>query len=168
MPRISDKMRLMQDRHPHQRMGTRLRRWRGAGLLPACLLLLAGQVALAQPVRPYAMPRTTVQSFATGLQAAVKANNPEQVARHVLFPLRVNTGPGRFHFVKREDFVAEYYRIFDPVVKAAILKQDLEGLEQSAGDIALGDGMVTVAGVCADRACSAVAPKVTTVDIRPP
>lgn len=130
-------------------------------------LLLASLSAPAQP-RPYHLPPEEVRLFATGLQEALKANNPQQVERFVLFPLRVNTGPGKFYIVSRDDFGSEYYKIFNPVVRAAILKQDMNALEQSAGDIAIGDGMVTVAGVCQDRRCAAVSPKVTTMELRPP
>ena len=134
----------------------------------ACLLL-AGVPTAAQPQpRPYELTAESVRQFATGLQTAVKANNPQQVANFMQFPLRVNTGPGRFHFVSREDFASEYFKLFDATVKAAILKQDMSSLEQSAGDIAIGDGMLTVAGVCQDRRCATASPKVTTVDLRRP
>jgi len=131
-------------------------------------LCATAQLVAAQQPRPYAMPGDEVSRFVTGFRAAIAANDLERVAGHVGFPLRVNTGAGRFHFVGRADFISEYFRIFSPKLRAAILKQDIDGLEQSAGDIAIGDGMVTVAGVCRDRQCATVTPKVTTVDLREP
>lgn len=140
-----------------------------ASAAAACALLTIPPAAAQQPQpRPYELTAESVRQFATGLQTAVKANNPQQVANFVLFPLRVNSGPGRFYFVSREDFASEYFKLFDAIVKAAILKQDMGSLEQSAGDIAIGDGMLTVAGVCQDRRCATASPKVTTVDLRRP
>ena len=153
---------------PASRPSTRWRLRVVAILSQACLLAAALPAMGQQAPRPYKLPGEEVRRFATALQAAVKADNPELVAGFVLFPLRVNTSPGKFHFVRRDDFVAEYYKIFDVAVKSAILKQDMEALEQSAGDIAIGDGMVTAAGVCPDRQCATMSLKVTAMDIRRP
>ncbi len=154
----------------HTKSPLRLLNIRRIAYIEIAWMLLASLPAAAQQQqpRPYELPAESVRQFAASLQLAVKANNPQLLASLVQFPLRVNTGPGKFYFVRREDFVSEYYKIFDVTVKAAILKQDMGSLEQSAGDIAIGDGMLTVAGVCHDRHCATVSPKVTTVDLRSP
>ena len=130
--------------------------------------LLATSSVVAQQPRPYQLPREDVHRFAIGLQAAVNAGNLQQVADHIQFPLRVNTARGNFYFVRREDFPADYAKIFTAELRAAIRKQDMSALEQSAGDISIGDGMVTATGVCSDRGCATLAPRVTTIDVRTP
>jgi hypothetical protein len=133
----------------------------------ASLLITASGTARPQP-RPYQVTKEELHRFAAGLRAAVEAGDPHLVAGHRQFPLRVNTTQGGFYFIKREDFVSEYDKIFSPRLRAAILKQDMSALEQSAGDISIGDGMVTAAGVCGDRGCAAITPRVTTIDVRGP
>ena len=54
-------------------------------------------------------------------------------------------------------------RRFADVLRAAV---NANSPEKVAGDIAIGDGMVTAAGVCQERQCATMSLSVTTVDIR--
>jgi len=135
----------------------------------ALLLVAALHVtspAASQPGRlPFMVDPDELARFANELRSAVEAQEPHRVARFIRFPLRVNQAGREVRFLYADEFVSEYGRIFTPRLRTALLRQDLTHLEQSVGDVALADGMLTVAGVCTDNPCATIAPSVTTVDL---
>jgi len=137
-------------------------------LLLAAVSLFALPATPQQSRLPYMVEPDELARFATGLRAAVEAQSAARVARFVRFPLRVNQAGRQPRFLGADDFLGEYSRVFTPRLRAALLKQDLTQLEQSVGDVALADGMLTVTGVCPDQRCATIAPRITTVDLHEP
>jgi len=138
----------------------------------ALLLAAAWQLTLPaasqQGRNPFMVDPEELARFANGLRSAVEAQEPGGVARFIRFPLRVNQVGREARFLRAEEFVSEYGRIFTPRLRTALLRQDLTRLEQSVGDVALADGMLTVTGVCTDSRCGTIAPSITTVDLHEP
>jgi len=140
---------------------------RRAFLLTAALHVTL-PAASQQGRQPFMVEPDELARFAQGLRAAVEAQDPARVARFIRFPLRVNQAGRQARFLRADEFLGDYGRIFTPRLRTALLRQDLTHLEQSVGDVALADGMLTVAGVCPDQRCATIAPRVTTVDLHEP
>ena len=128
-------------------------------------LLLCSQPAQTQSLRPDFTSAELVQ-FATAVRTALARGNVDALARHVLFPLRVDTTAG-VHFVQKADFIGEYPRVFTTNVKAAILEQDLDALEASTINVKLGNGVVLIESTCTFRRCEKGSLRIVAIDLRP-
>jgi hypothetical protein len=103
--------------------------------------------------------------FATVLQAAVRRNDPEQVAKYVSFPLRINNASGQSRTLTRAKFRVQYGKVFTPDVKAAVMRQDTDSLHQSWRGTMFGNGVVWASGVCEDKACTSRKLLVTAINL---
>ena len=133
----------------------------------AALSALAPFVWAAEP-GPTGFTTEELVRFGSALQAAVRADKADTVARFIAFPLPVNEGPTLSREIREAQFRREYTKVFTPDVKAAILAQDLSVLHQSWRGTMFGDGNVWVSGLCKDKSCSHSVLKVTAVNIRTP
>lgn len=134
-------------------------------------LAIAVAVATAQPAYPQDLLLSRVSSeelreFAERFRSAIEAGNWQKVESLIMFPLRVNTGPGKFYFVSRGEFISEYGKVFNPGVRAAILGHDAASLEKSWRLTGADVNVVSVAAVCTYHRCSKPVLKVVTVDLR--
>ncbi len=142
-----------------------------SSVLPlARALLVATALSAAQLVHAQApglglngVTQEELARFATTLRSAIESGKWQQVEAHIAFPLRVNTGPGRFRLVNRVDFVSEYGQLFGPQTRAAILARDAGGLQELWRGANAGSSPVTVSGVCMSQRCSTVVPKIVAV-----
>jgi len=134
-----------------------------AAWLLGCLLLQP----VAAPALPADFTPEELAGFVTSLKGAVAS--PSAVEGYILFPLKVTTGPGTFHFVTRAQFVADYYKVFTPRVKALILNQDVAALQRSGLGVAIGDGVVWIESTCGSsgrQACAKGTLRIVSVDLR--
>ena len=131
----------------------------------ASLLIASAPVNAQQPLPP-SFTTEELMRFVTGLQAAVASGNSQGIENYISFPIRVDTGPNIFRFVNRAEFVVEYYKVFTPKVKSAILNQDPGSLDQTLLGTTFGNGIVSVASVCPYRQCSRGTLKIIAIDLR--
>lgn len=89
-----------------------------------------------------------VRQFLEALQAAVRRNDPSELANLIEFPLRVSSGAKSNYVRSKNQFLAEYPRIFDSAVKRQILAQRYEALFSNYQGVMIGDGVIWFSGVC--------------------
>ena len=132
-------------------------------------LALLGAMAMiclhAEETGPDGLLTEELKAFVVTLQKTVQDDSPEKIAPLIQFPLRVNAATGKNHSVTARRFTAEYGQIFTPVVKAAILRQELDEIFRNSKGAMLGNGEVWISGVCLDQGCQVAPPKVTTINI---
>jgi hypothetical protein len=102
-----------------------------------------------------------VANFLASLQDAIRAENPNQVAVLVKFPLRVghpskpSARPLRAVKVRNAaELVRRYSEIFTPEVRAAVLAQSPDTLFRNWQGAMVGNGELWFTGVCLDSTCS--------------
>jgi hypothetical protein len=101
------------------------------------------------------------------LQAAVAAHDGAAVAALVRFPIEVNFGRARVPVATPAEFIAQYDRIVTPAIAAVIAQQAWDALFVNAQGVMLGDGQVWLAGECADKSCTAMQVRVSTIQDGP-
>ena len=101
------------------------------------------------------------------LQLAVAARDGAAVAALVRFPIEVTLGRARVPVATPAEFVARYDQIVTPAIAAVIAQQAWDALFVNAQGVMLGDGQVWLAGECADKACTAMQVRITTIQDGP-
>ena len=152
-----------------------MKRLQGIGAL---LLLAAAAVAVAGPTRePDAGvdhmidqlhgDHAPFRDVFDRLQVAVAARDGAAVAALVRFPIEVTLGRARVPVATPAEFVARYDQIVTPAIAAVIAQQAWDALFVNAQGVMLGDGQVWLAGECADKACTAMQVRITTIQDGP-
>jgi hypothetical protein len=108
-----------------------------------------------------ALYETSIKLF----QQAVAAGDREDVAAFVRYPIVVTIGSRRQVIRSARAFLQRYDAIMTPAVVAAVTGQSYAELAVSRSGVRFADDQVRVDGICLDRRCRRVVPKV--VSIRP-
>lgn len=91
-------------------------------------------------------PQTVLDAFKEVKDAIAKGDQAE-VANHILYPLRVNDGPGQTLLVQtRRDFVDQYDAIITPSVTKAIANQNPDNLFVNYQGVMVGNGEIWFGG----------------------
>jgi hypothetical protein len=113
-----------------------------------------------------------VANFLASLQDAIRAENPNQVAVLVKFPLRVghpskpSARPLRAVKVRNAaELVRRYSEIFTPEVRAAVLAQSPDTLFRNWQGAMVGNGKLWFTGVCLDSTCSRHPVRVISINV---
>ncbi len=96
--------------------------------------------------RPAGFPDArTVQGFVAALQQRLAANERADVARMMLYPLRVNSPEGTLYVQDQEDLLGRYEAVFRPTVIGNILKSPNRRLFCNRQGVMVGNGTVWIA-----------------------
>ena len=113
-------------------------------LLAVALFLCGTTVVRAAEVGPDGMTAAELKEFLTSLQSALRLGDATQVARHMYFPLRVNTENGVTHSYGGVAFDRHFEQIFTPALRQAVkalgdcLVQPISVVRQQPGALASG------------------------------
>lgn len=106
-----------------------------------------------------ALYETSIRLF----QQAVARGNREDVAAFVRYPIGVTIGSHRRLIRSARAFLQSYDSIMTPDVVAAVTGQSYAGLAVSRSGVRFANGVVRIDGVCLDRRCQRVVPKVVSI-----
>jgi hypothetical protein len=127
-------------------------------LIPSLIL----ELLFAHPVLPrqdWVSRDATYRVFLTQLQSAVRRGDGKTVADLSAIPLRVNLGDGKFAMYRsRRHIERDYYYIFSPQVRRAILRQRPEELWGRDQGVTLNFGEIWFDHYCLDRICDRLGP----------
>ena len=98
-------------------------------------------------------------------EQAVAADSREDVAAFVRYPIVVTIGGHKRVIRSARDFLQRYEQIVTPGIVTALAGQSYGDLAVSRQGIELAGGQVRFSGMCLDRRCRQVVPKV--VNIQP-
>jgi hypothetical protein len=108
-----------------------------------------------------ALYETSIKLF----QQAVANGDGEDVAAFVRYPIVVTIGSHRRVILSARAFLQHYDAIMTPAIVAAVAGQSYADLAVSRRGVRFADGEVRIDGICLDRHCRRIVPKV--VSIRP-
>ena len=115
--------------------------------------LIAGLVQAAEPVGPDGLSSPELAQFLQQLQNAVQQDNPQELAKLVQFPLRVNQGSQKPKMISKRQFMASWQTIITPEIKTALLAQKPDTLFRNSRGAMVGQGELWFSGICADKKC---------------
>lgn len=97
------------------------------------------------------------------LQKAVKAHDKAAVAALIGYPIKVTIGGKKQSIRKAAAFVKNYDAIVTPAIAKAVEGQNYDTLFVNQQGLMFGNGEVWINGICKDKNCSDVEPKVVTI-----
>jgi hypothetical protein len=89
-----------------------------------------------------AQTATSARAFFAQLQAAVQANDKEQIGRMISYPLLVLRSGKRTRIRQKQAFLASYAQIVTGPVRDAVLHQTAQCLFGNSSGVMVGDGEI--------------------------
>ena len=117
----------------------------------------AAERAVAEAANPISAS-DVYRKFLPRLQAAIRSENRRAVSALIAFPLRVNAAGGTRIYRDRKSVEDDFYRIFTPRVRAAILGQKADRLFTNSQGAMVGNGEVWFDQSCSNASCSPPGP----------
>ncbi|MGL4604324.1 MAG: hypothetical protein ACRCU9_09260 [Iodobacter sp.] len=115
--------------------------------------LIAGLVQAAEPPGPDGLSGPELAQFLQRLQNAAQQDNPQELAKLVQFPLRVNQGSQKHKMISKRQFMASWQTIITPEIKTALLAQTPDTLFRNSRGAMVGQGELWFSAICADKTC---------------